>query len=378
MSSSSFEFDFDSSSSSDNSFSMTKELLSEPIEDDESYSKMTHNVVQATAIHVPMIVSTTLIGNKRPYGGSTSSRRYIHRDRKERHDLIINDYFKGENSKYTSEHFRRRFRMDVELFKRILQAIKNYDDYFTQKVDAAGRVGLSPLQKMIAAVRMLAYGCPADLLDEYVQIGESTAIESLKRFCDAIIGVFKEQYLRKPNKDDVARLLKEGEDRGFPGHRYNMGYYLSDGIYPQYATLIQTVSEPSSIREKLFARYQGAVRKDVERAFGVLQSRWNIVKGPARMWNVRDLGKIMKTCIILHNMIIKSEHGQGINPESWQPHGDERVEDVHLEHDYTFLVSTMINRMRQVQDKRVKLKLSDNNSYISCGDMSLVNSGVHV
>ncbi|KAH7525216.1 hypothetical protein FEM48_Zijuj06G0201500 [Ziziphus jujuba var. spinosa] len=167
MSSSSFEFDFDSSSSSDNSFSMTKELLSEPIEDDESYSKMIHNVVQAIAIHVPMIVSTTLIGNKRPHGGSTSSRRYIRRDRKERHDLIINDYFK------------------------------------------AGRVRLSPLQKMIAAMRMLAYGCPTDLLDEYVQIGESTTIESLKRFCDAIIGVFEEQYLRKPNKNDVARLLKE-------------------------------------------------------------------------------------------------------------------------------------------------------------------------
>ncbi|KAH7527992.1 hypothetical protein FEM48_Zijuj05G0024700 [Ziziphus jujuba var. spinosa] len=166
MSSSSFEFDFDSSSSSDNSFSMTKELLSEPIEKDESYSKTTHNAVQATAIHVPMIVSTTLIGNKRSHGGSTSSKRYIHRDRKERHDSIINDYFKGENSKYTSEHFRRRFRMDVELFKRILQAIENYDDYFTQKVDAAGRVGLSQLQKMIAAMRMLAYGCPANLLDE--------------------------------------------------------------------------------------------------------------------------------------------------------------------------------------------------------------------
>ncbi|CAH9070223.1 unnamed protein product [Cuscuta europaea] len=64
---------------------------------------------------------------------------------------------------------------------------------------------------------MLAYGCAADILDEYVQIGESTIIESLKRFCDAIIGIFEKQYLRKPNKDDVAQLLKEGEDRGFPG-----------------------------------------------------------------------------------------------------------------------------------------------------------------
>ncbi|KAK1582244.1 hypothetical protein Q3G72_013196 [Acer saccharum] len=78
-----------------------------------------------------------LIGNKRPRGGLTHGRHYVHRDRKERHNLIINNYFK------------------------------------------VGKDGLSPLHKMIAAVQMLAYGCLADILDEYVQIGESTAIESL-------------------------------------------------------------------------------------------------------------------------------------------------------------------------------------------------------
>ncbi|KAK3218940.1 hypothetical protein Dsin_012910 [Dipteronia sinensis] len=155
-------------------------------------------------------------------------------------------------------------------------------------------------------MQMLAYGCSADILDEYVQIGESTTIESLKRFLlfdDLINGV-------APPCNFVAQ-----------GHHYNMGYYLSDGIYPQYATLIQTISQLSSIKEKIFFEHQEAVRKDVERAFEVLQSRWHIVKGPARMWNARDLEKIMKTCIILHNMIIESEHHQGINPESWQPHG---------------------------------------------------------
>ncbi|KAK3212114.1 hypothetical protein Dsin_016820 [Dipteronia sinensis] len=70
---------------------------------------------------------------------------------------------------------------------------------------------------MMAVVRMLAYGCPADFLDEYVQIGESTAIESLKHFCDIVIRVFETQYLRKPNTNDIVRLLKEGNDQGFLG-----------------------------------------------------------------------------------------------------------------------------------------------------------------
>lgn len=76
---------------------------------------------------------------------------------------------------------------------------------------------------------------------------------------------------------------------------YDMGYYLADGIYPKYATLISTISDPKNKMEKEFAMHQERVRKDVERAFGVLQSRFAIVKGPARFWQREDLQKIMKT-----------------------------------------------------------------------------------
>ena len=37
---------------------------------------------------------------------------------------------------------------------------------------------------------MLAYGLPADATDEYVKIGKSTAIESMKRFYHAIVEIF--------------------------------------------------------------------------------------------------------------------------------------------------------------------------------------------
>ncbi|CAH9099151.1 unnamed protein product [Cuscuta epithymum] len=209
-SSSQSECDYDSSSSENDTLPLMKKLLDEASEED-SRLNISGALVHTTAIHVPMIVSAMLC-KKRAHGGSTSRRRYIHRDRKERHSFIINDYFKGEHSKYTADHFRRRFRMDVNLFMRILEEITKYDSYFTSKCDATGKEGLSPLHKMIAAVRMLAYGCVADLLDEYIQIGESTAIESLKHFCDAVIGVFEKQYLRKPNKDDTLTLLQEAED----------------------------------------------------------------------------------------------------------------------------------------------------------------------
>ena len=84
------------------------------------------------------------------------------------------------------------------------------------KRDVARRLGLSSLQKMTFAIRMLAYGVTCDLMDEYVRIGESTAIESLKKFVKAVISVFSDEYLRSPNSKDIARLLTIGQNRGFP------------------------------------------------------------------------------------------------------------------------------------------------------------------
>ena len=85
------------------------------------------------------------------------------------------------------------------------------------KKDNAQRLGLSSLQKMTVAVRMLAYGVMIDLMDEYVQIGESAAMESLKKFVAIVVDIFSEEYLRSPNNEDIAKLLAHGESCGFLG-----------------------------------------------------------------------------------------------------------------------------------------------------------------
>ncbi|GMQ07001.1 hypothetical protein CsSME_00051378 [Camellia sinensis var. sinensis] len=66
------------------------------------------------------------------------------------------------------------------------------------------------------------------------------------------------------------------------GHSYNMSYYLADGIYPQWTTLVQTISSPQGAKKQHFAMMQESARKDVERAFGVPQSRFAIIGGAVR------------------------------------------------------------------------------------------------
>ncbi|KAK3183110.1 hypothetical protein Dsin_030396 [Dipteronia sinensis] len=89
------------------------------------------------------------------------------------------------------------------------------------------------------------------------------------------------------------------------GKEYNISYYLADGIYPKWSTLVQTIQDPRGQEKKLFAIKQEGCRKDVERAFGVLQSWFAIVAGPTHFWQKHVLHDIMTAFIIMHNMIIE-------------------------------------------------------------------------
>ncbi|XP_021800718.1 uncharacterized protein LOC110744978 [Prunus avium] len=69
---------------------------------------------------------------------------------------------------------------------------------------------------------------------------------------------------------------------------YQTGYYLAGGIYPRWTTFVKSIPNPRSQKQKLFATYQEKYRKDVERCFGILQARWLIIRGAARMFDEED------------------------------------------------------------------------------------------
>ena len=73
------------------------------------------------------------------------------------------------------------------------------------------------------------------------------------------------------------------------GQTYNYGYYLADGIYPRWQTFVKPVVKPLGKKEVDFHSAQAAARKDMERAFGILQSQFVIVRGSARFWDQKIL-----------------------------------------------------------------------------------------
>ncbi|XP_009148795.2 uncharacterized protein LOC103872211 [Brassica rapa] len=371
-------------------------------------------------------------------------RAYIERDREQGHNILWNDYF-SENPTYPPQMFRRRFRMNKPLFLRIVDRLNNDVPYFKQRRNAHGRYRLSALQKCTAAIRMLAYGQPGDMYDEYLRLGESTALLCLENFNNGIIQIFGDEYLRSPTPEDLQQLLDVGEVRGFPGmigsidcmhwewkncptawrgqytrgsakptivleavashdlwiwhaffglpgtlndinvldrspvfddilqgrapkvkfkvngHNYRIPYYLTDGIYPKWSTFIQSIPLPQGPKAELFAERQESVRKDVERAFGVLQARFAIVKNPARIWDKEKIGRIMRTCVILHNMIVEDErHGYTLfDTSDFEAGESSRSSQVDFSYstDTPSIISNMLPIRNQIRDQQIHARL---------------------
>jgi hypothetical protein len=306
---------------------------------------------------------------QQPLRGSVSSRIIVPRDRYSGYWRLMQDYF-FEPHVFGDNFFRQRyvlpaphhctfiniyhvvlylreahvyiarFRMCKAMFIDICHAVVESNVYFHRRLNVIGLPGFATVQKVTAAVRMLAYRGPADRLDEYIRMGKSTILEIVNQFTRTIIAIYGATYLRQPNSEDIFSLLHVPEHRGFPGmlgsldcmhwewercptalhgqyrghfkkptiilevvasvdmwiwhaffgmsgscndinvlhhsplfdnlaqgigpevnytvngREYNMRYYLTNGIYPPWATLISGISRPQSTKQKYFTMKQ--------------------------------------------------------------------------------------------------------------------------
>jgi len=124
----------------------------------------------------------------------------------------MTDWF-VEEPKYDEAYFREKFRMEKNMFLRIVGDIEASFPYFQEGYDARNKKSFTALQKCTSAVKQLATGNPPDEYDEYLCMAERTSRECLDNFCDAVIALYGREYLRRPTQHDVARIFEAHEAR---------------------------------------------------------------------------------------------------------------------------------------------------------------------
>ena len=111
---------------------------------------------------------------------------------------------------------------------------------------------------------------------------------------------------------DRSPLMQAVEQGRVPRMQYTINgcvrdlpYFLADGIYPAWSIFVNTIPDPTTEKDKHFAVMQEGARKDVERAFGVLQARFQYIKRHSRLWDLDRMRNVMLACIIMHNMMVE-------------------------------------------------------------------------
>lgn len=341
-------------------------------------------------------------------GGSRPGKsRNVERNHAQAHLHYTTKYFwpsdllrPGTNSfgpEQSESAFERRFRMPRNIFNKVMETCLAHSPYIIQglKPDCTGKMGISPLMKVICALRTLSYGISADLSEDMFNISETTANKCLEEFSEAVIKGLKSQYLRDPTFEEIIRIEKQFASAGFPGclgcvdcagwvwkncpvalqgimtgkggkpesrmevicdldlriwsfqfglpgafndlnilevsdyfgrvlsgnfppvsPRYKINgkeftwyYYLADGIYPKWRIFIQSSPESTDRKGKHFSAAQEAIRKSIERVFGVLYKRFKLLFVACEFWTVAKMKSIATAAVILHNMVVEERKG---------------------------------------------------------------------
>ena len=127
------------------------------------------------------------------------------------------------------------------------------------------------------------------------------------------------------------------------GETFIRTFLLVDGIYPPWSRFVRGIKEPVYFGEKKFTKWQESARKDIERAFGNLQAKFQFLKRPVVMQKISSIRDRVGTCVILHNMCVSDRVMEDVNAryradfsveieeeeEVYQPEDLEQVQSLH-------------------------------------------------
>ena len=188
-----------------------------------------------------------------------------------------------------------------------------------KSIESAHRsVGFPGCIGSVDCMRQLWKNCPKALKGQYYNPKDGRiAVISVEAWCDRDLYVWHWFSGRCGTNNDITVLdasplfndILSGAWK--PDFEWTVGeesltipYFLVDGIYPKWAIFAKPLSVPVNEKEARYTKCQEAVRKDIERCFGVLQARFHALRGERKEWRKSDIVLMGQACVILHNMII--------------------------------------------------------------------------
>jgi len=103
--------------------------------------------------------------------------------------------------------FEMRFRVPRAVFRRIYLAVKD-KPFFQQRIYATGKLQAHPLQKVVEALRLIAYGEAADPADKYVRLSRTVIAKSTKLLMEFIFKRWGPTFLRRPNQTKLNTIME--------------------------------------------------------------------------------------------------------------------------------------------------------------------------
>ena len=82
-------------------------------------------------------------------------------------------------------------------------------------------------------------------------------------------------------------------------------WFLCDGGYHKWCCMINPMKHTSCREERLWSEWMESTRKDVECCFGILKSRFRILKNGLLCQTQEGIDRVFYTCCILHNMLLE-------------------------------------------------------------------------
>ncbi|GJR98248.1 nucleotide-binding alpha-beta plait domain-containing protein [Tanacetum coccineum] len=185
------------------------------------------------------------------------TRNPIHRDREGAEDRLMDDYFDDhyafdeylQMSERTARDCLVYFNMCIiDLYMSTKPTLEDVEKIYNQHVTRHGFPG------MLGSIDCMQWewkNCPVSWQGQYGANNDINVLDNSPLFDD---------------KAPVAPFVVNGVG-------YEKGYYLADGIYPQWATFVKSFMVGNDAKHSYFKKRQESARKDIERTFGVLQGR---------------------------------------------------------------------------------------------------------